>query len=320
MLNREYRGHGYSGVATFARQPLHIDIDNIDADVAVIGIPFENTMGRTGARLGPRGIRDGSSGGYNEVVRGAWRLEQRDVYFGAPWRLVDCGDVPISGSDFEPSFSYVRDWVSRAAKSKALLVFLGGDHAITTPVVEALTDRGPFGIVHIDAHLDWAGVEGRQYGHESPLRRCSELSHVLGMAQLGIRYSTFSAKEDYLDAERYGSVILTPRQLRQLGTKGVLERIPKFDRYYVTIDIDGMDPSIAPGTGALSPGGLLYDETRDLLEGVARLGHIVGFDVVEVAPQLDTSDMTSHLAARLILDFAGFILKERERRGEKPRY
>jgi agmatinase len=319
MLNTDYRGHGYAGVATFARQPLCTDIDHIDADVAVIGIPYENTMGYTGARLGPRGIREGSSGGYNEVVRGSWRLEQRDVYFGQPWRLVDCNDVPIAGSDVEPSFSYVRNWVTRAARSKALLVFLGGDHAITIPVVEAMSSRGPFGIVHIDAHLDWAGAEGREYGHESPLRRCSEMKHVLGMAQLGIRYSTFSAKEDYLDAERYGSVILTPRQLRQLGTGGVLAKIPKFDRYYVTIDIDGMDPSIAPGTGSTSDGGLLYDETRDLLEGIAGLGEIVGFDLVEVAPPLDPTHITGRLAARMILDFVGFILKEKERRGELPR-
>jgi len=311
-LRPDYAGHSYNGVATFGRQPLWTDIDNINADVAVIGIPYENVMGYSGARLGPRGIREGSSGARNEIVRGAYNCERDEVFFGPPWKLVDCNDVPICGSDVEPSFSYIRDWVRRAARSKALLVFLGGDHAVTVPVVEAMEERGPFGIIQIDAHLDWSATRERPLGHEAPFRRCSEMKHVLGMAQLGIRYSTHSSKSDYIDARNYGSVILSPREMRSLGLRGVLDRIPKFDRYYVSIDIDSMDPSIAPGTGSPTHGGLFYDETRDLIEGIAGLGEIVGFDLVEVAPPLDPTPITNRLAARIILDFIGFILKRRK--------
>ena len=98
-----------------------------------------------------------------------------------------------------------------------------------------------------------------------------------------------------------------------------MEQIPDAERYFVTIDIDGMDPSLAPGTGTPSPGGFSYDEANELLENLAKKGKIVGFDLVEVSPPYDLSGITSQVAARLILDFAGFILKQREREGDVAR-
>ena len=310
--------HASTGIVSFAMAPICNDLDGLDADVAVLGVPYENVMGQGGTRLGPRGIREASTGAQIEINRGYFSPEKDEYYFGPPWKVVDCSDVPISGADVEPSFTHVREYVRKIARSDALLVVLGGDHAVTTPVLEGLEARGPFGIVHIDAHMDWVGAPDRPFGHETPMRRASEMKHVQGMAQLGIRSFVYTSREDYQDALDYGSVVLTPRKMRELGTAGVIAQIPKCERYYVSIDIDGMDPSIAPGTGAVAHGGLLYDETRDLLEGVAGLGEIVGFDLVEVSPPLDPSGITSRLASRLILDFLAYILKQRERRGDLP--
>src|SRR6185369_3986664 len=152
---------------------------------------------------------------------------------------------------------------------------------------------------------------GVRYGHGNPLRRASETGHVTGMTQLGIRNVSSSNRSDYDAARNFGSKILSVRQVRKLGAKGVLDLIPKGVRYYVTIDIDGFDPSIAPGTGTPSHGGFSYYEVLELLDGLAQRGPIVGIDLVEVAPVYDPSGITGFLAAQLLLNFLGFIFAER---------
>ena len=109
-----------------------------------------------------------------------------------------------------------------------------------------------------------------------------------------------------------GSDIVSVRQFRKLGVEGMLDRIPKGVRYYVTIDIDGFDPSIAPGTGTPSHGGFLYYEVLELLQGLAKRGEVIGMDLVEVAPDYDSSGSTSFLAAQVLLNFIGFIFHERQ--------
>lgn len=151
-----------------------------------------------------------------------------------------------------------------------------------------------------------------RYGHGNCIRRLSELDHVQRIFQLGIRGISSSKKEDVEAARDYGSVILSPRQMRKMGIEEVLKQIPAGERYYVTIDIDGLDPSIAPGTGTPSPGGLLYDEVNELLEGIAKRGDVIGFDLVEVAPPYDPTGMTGQVAARIMLDLLSYVLKEKE--------
>ena len=148
-------------------------------------------------------------------------------------------------------------------------VALGGDHSVHAPVMAAFEGRGPLHIVHFDAHLDFVDERhGVRYGHGNPLRRSSEQTHVTGMTQLGIRNVSSSNRLDYDAARRAGSDILSVRDVRRLrAPKGVLERIPSGVDYYLTIDIDGFDPSIAPGTGTPSHGGFLYYEVQELIEG-----------------------------------------------------
>jgi agmatinase len=129
------------------------------------------------------------------------------------------------------------------------------------------------------------------------------------MTQLGIRNVSSSNKSDYEAAQKFGSKILSVRQVRKLGKQGVLDLIPKGVRYYVTIDIDGFDPSIAPGTGTPSHGGFLYYEVLEILQGLARQGQVVGMDLVEVAPVYDPTGITGFLAAQLLMNFLGFIFE-----------
>jgi agmatinase len=143
------------------------------------------------------------------------------------------------------------------------------------------------------------------------MRRAAEQSHVTGLTQVGIRNVSSTAREGYEDARAMGSDIISVRQARELGTRGVLAHVPIGARLYVTIDIDAFCPSIAPGTGTPSHGGFLYYEVLELLQAAAERHEIVGIDLVEVAPDYDPSGSTSILAAQILLNFLGFIFHAR---------
>jgi agmatinase len=305
-------GLPFGGIRTFSRAPLVMDLDELDADIAVFGIPFDlGTQYRSGARFGPNGIREGSS-----LCRVSPHIvfdhEDDEAYHGPDYKIVDCGDVDMLHGDTEFCFENIREFVRKIISQNAIPAAMGGDHAITTAILQALDNIGSFVVVQIDAHLDFVdNIAGQKNGQGSPMRRASELSYVTGMAQLGIRGSGSSSMSDFADAKAYGSVILSTNQVRDIGIEETLLRIPQSEQYYVTVDIDGMDAAIAPGTGTPSPGGFHYPELRRLLKGVSKKGSIIGFDIVEVAPQYDQSEITTQLAAVIMRDLMSFILKER---------
>jgi agmatinase len=307
-LNLPFVGH-----CTFGKQPICTDWDKIDADVAVLGVPYDmGTQYRSGARFGPRAIREASTL-FSFGHSGAYDFEDDTIYLPTDRvRIVDVGDADIVHTDTMKSHENTRLAVRKILQSGAMPVILGGDHAVHAPVIEAFAGQKPVHIVHFDAHLDFVDERhGVRYGHGNPLRRASETGHVTGMTQLGIRNVSSSNRSDYEAAQKFGSKILSVRQVRKLGSQGVLELIPKGVRYYVTIDIDGFDPSIAPGTGTPSHGGFQYYEVLEILQGLARQGDVVGMDLVEVAPAYDPSGVTAFLAAQLLLNFLGFIFAER---------
>ncbi len=308
-LNLPFVGH-----CTFGKSPTCLDWDNIDGDVAVLGVPFDmGTQYRSGARFGPRAIREASTL-FSFGHGGAYDFEDDCVYLPTDRvKIVDIGDADIIHTDTIKSHDNAEFAVRKILDSGALPVVLGGDHAVHIPCIRAFADQEPVHLIHVDAHLDFVDERhGVKYGHGNPLRRASEMRHVTGMTQLGIRNVSSSNRQDYAAAREAGSDILSVRDVRRLGTQGVLDRIPDGVRYYATVDVDGFDPSIAPGTGTPSHGGFLYYEVLELFQGLTKKGNIVGIDFVEVAPDYDHSGITAFLAAQFLMNVLGFIFEAKK--------
>jgi agmatinase len=305
-----------TGIASFAKTPICASLDDLVADIAIIGAPCDiSIQGRSGARLGPRGIRIQSTR-FHYSPEGTYDPERDDFYVSTNrWRIVDCGDADIIPGDLGATFANIEAAVQKIAERLAMPVVLGGDHSITIPVARGLAATGPFHVIHFDSHLDWTdNLGGQRYSNGSLCRHLSTMPHVRKMAHLGVHGIGSSKKSDFEDARANGDLIMSPRAIRAAGITETLAKLPKGERYFVTIDIDAMDCSIAAGAGSPMHGGFYYDEMTDLLEGLAKMGTIVGFDLTEVSPPYDDpSGTTCYLAARLISDFIGFITKEREK-------
>lgn len=302
----------FVGIATFGKRPYQPDWSAIDAEVAVMGAPFDfGTQFRAGARFGPRGVREASTL-FSFGHAGAYDHEDDCTYLPQSVRIVDIGDADIVHTDTAKSHANIRAGVEAMLKAGALPVVIGGDHSVNIPCIEAFAGQGPVHILQIDAHLDFVDERhGVRVGHGSPMRRAAEKDYVTGLTQVGIRNVSSTAKDGYDAARAMGSDILSVRQFRALGAAGVAARIPAGARVYVTLDIDGFCPSIAPGTGTPSHGGFLYYEVLELLQQVARAHAVVGIDLVEVAPDYDAGQTTSVLAAQVLLNFLGFIFHAR---------
>ena len=302
----------FVGISTFGKRPYVEDWSSIDADVAVLGAPFDfGTQFRAGARFGPRSVREASTL-FSFGHAGAYDHEDDCTYLPQSVRIVDIGDADIIHTDTTRSHANIRKGVQAILEAGALPVVIGGDHSVNIPCIEAFAGQGDIHIFQIDAHLDFVDERhGVTVGHGSPMRRAAEKSYVTGLTQVGIRNVSSTTREGYEAARAMGTDILSVRQARALGAEGVIDRIPAGARVYVTLDIDGFCPSIAPGTGTPSHGGFLYYEVLEMLQAIANRHEVVGMDLVEVAPDYDPTQSTSILAAQILLNFLGFIFHAR---------
>ncbi|EFL89152.1 agmatinase [Ahrensia sp. R2A130] len=317
--------HGYEsgrlnlpfvGIATFGKREVCGDwskLKDMKPDVAVLGAPFDaGTQFRAGARFGPRSIREASTL-FSFGHAGAYDHEDDATYLDGDVTIVDMGDADIIHTDTVTSHANIETGVRAVLAAGAIPVTLGGDHSINIPAIAAFSEEEPFHIVQIDAHLDFVDERhGVRNGHGNPMRRAAERDYVTGLSQFGIRNVSSTAKEGYEDARSRGSDIMSVRQFRKLGPQAMAERVPAGERIYITIDIDGFDPSIAPGTGTPSHGGFLYYEVLEFLQELSKSHTIVGIDLVEVAPDYDPSGSTPILAAQVLLNLLGFIFHERK--------
>ena len=318
-------GHGYEGgrldlpfvgICTFAKRPHVADWTGLEADVAILGAPFDaGTQWRAGARFGPRGVREASTL-FSFGHAGAYDHEDAVTYLPSNVRIVDMGDADIVHTDTDQSHANIEAGVRAALRAGALPVVIGGDHSVNIPCIRAFGGPeyggAPFHLLQIDAHLDFVDERhGVRHGHGNPMRRAAERDYVTGLTQVGIRNVSSTAREGYADAAAMASTVISVRQARKMGLEGLLARIPAGAPLYVTIDIDAFCPSIAPGTGTPSHGGFLYYEVLELLQGVAARNPVIGVDLVEVAPDYDPTGSTSILAAQLLLNFLGFIFHAR---------
>ena len=310
--------HGYNkgrlnlpfvGICTFGKYPYQQNWDEIDADIAILGAPFDcGSQWRTGSRMGPRGVREASTL-YSFGHDGAYDHEDDIVYLKSDSKIIDIGDADIIHTDTISSHKNIEYGVKKILASDAIPIVIGGDHSVNIPCINAFRDNKPFHLIQIDAHLDFVDERhGVKFGHGNPMRRAAEKSYVKGLTQIGIRNVSSTAKEGYEQARKMGSNIISVRKFRELGVHRVIEQIPENIPYYISVDIDAFDPSIASGTGTPSHGGFMYYEVLELIDLIAQKGKIIGMDLVEVAPDYDMTSSTTTLAAQLLLNSIGRIL------------
>ena len=292
---------------SFFRTPLCTDMDQLDVNVAFIGVPFDQgTLGRPGARFGPDAVRDAPRAyaysdpyGSQAPAGGFFDVDVQDELLRGV-TMADCGNVTVVPSEVVRNFDKITAAVAKAVERGAFPVVVGGDHAITFPAVRGLSSFAPLNIVHFDAHLDYShDIQDNLYTHASPIRRCRELDHVGHITSIGIRTAR---RRPYEEARRDGTLVISTKRFREMGPQAVAQEIPKGENLYITFDIDVMDPSQAPGTGTPETGGLFYEEVRECLAELVASSNLVGFDMVEVAPPYDSSEITVQVAARLIID------------------
>ncbi len=299
-------GLGYEGIPSFCRFPMCFDLDRLEADIAVVGVCLDSgTTYRSGTRFGPKAIRDASmlySMSYTPQV-GIYDVEL-GRYLLAGLKIVDCGDISILPTLLTETLDLITQSIRDLRRCGAMPVVLGGDHSISYPVVRGFSDT-PIHVVQFDTHLDLMDdVFGIRYSHANPMKRVSELEHVTGLTQIGIR--GLNNPQQWTEEARGGkSTYFTATDVHEKGPEYVASRIPECENLYITLDIDSLDPSVAPGTGTPEPGGLTYLQLRTLLRTCASKGKLVGMDLVEVNPLYDQSGRTAQVAARLILDALG---------------
>ena len=304
----------YEGVASFLGAPLRLDApqetDFGGLDAALVGVPLDlGVTNRAGARFGPRAVRQVERiGPYHHVHR---LLPLSAVKAG------DIGDVPFrSRYSLDDSIADIEALFTRIAAAQVTPLAVGGDHSITYPILKALGAERPVGLVHIDAHCDTGGpFEGAKFHHGGPFRN-AVLAGVLDpdrTIQIGIRGGA-----EYLWEFSYvsGMTVIHAEELARLGTAKVVKRIHEVvgdGPTYISFDIDSLDPAFAPGTGTPEVGGLSTREALELVRGCAGL-NVIGGDVVEVAPQYDTTTNTAQAAAQMLFEILALVALARGKR------
>jgi guanidinopropionase len=291
----------FAGIATMMRLPLRAIDAAQGAEIGFLGLPWDGgTTNRPGARHAPRALRDAST--MIRMVNQATRI--------APFhtaRAADFGDAAVNLTDVPQTLKLVEDQVARLKAGGVLPIAMGGDHLLSLPVLRALAKVGPLGFVHFDAHTDLFNgyFGGQRYTHGTPFRRAVEegLLDPSRMIQIGIRGTTYDG-EDRAFAAANGIRIVTIEEFRDRGLADVMAEAREIlgtKAAYLSFDIDGIDPALAPGTGTPEIGGFTAFEAQQmlrLLEGV----EIVGADLVEVSPPFDPSGMTAWIGASVLFE------------------
>lgn len=289
----------FGGPATFMRLPAGSNLANID--VAIVGVPFDiATSNRPGARLAPREIRDES-----RLVR-PYNMATRAMPFDSV-QICDFGDVPINTYNIDKSFKVIKEYYNQVFMNDCYPVTLGGDHSIVLPILRAAKEQfGPVGLVHVDAHADCnETMFGEQFTHGTPFRRAVEegLLACDKVIQIGLRGTGYSP----IDFDWGRSLGFRVVQAEECWNRSLSPLMEEFRAtvgetpIYISLDIDGLDPSYAPGTGTPEPGGLTTAQALEVIRGCTGL-NVVGTDLVEVSPPFDTTGNTSLLAANLAFE------------------
>jgi agmatinase len=294
----------FAGIKTFMRLP-HVKTTE-GVDVAVVGVPFDTGASyRVGARFGPEAIRNVSAllRHHNEVL---------DVSIFDHCSVVDYGDLPVNPGYIEDSYKMIEEGLLPILDGGVTPIMLGGDHSVTLPELRAMAKRhGPVALIHFDSHSDTGDKRfGRRYTHGTPFRRAIEEELILvdHSIQAGMRGSIYS-RDSLGDARKLGFDLVTTVEAQEQGIGDLIKRIRDragASKAFVSFDIDFVDPAYAPGTGTPEVGGFTSSEALRVVRGLKGLD-LVGFDLVEVLPQHDPSQITALLAANIVYEFISLI-------------
>jgi agmatinase len=299
----------FVGIPSFLRSRVLGPEDSVEAELVILGAPTdEGSPFLPGSRFGPRSIREHSlrfvtgEPGYFDPADGRRYLE-REM---SQRRMVDLGDADIIPTNVAGTFDNITALTARALSRGGTPIVLGGDHAISYPVVRAFTE--PLYVIHFDAHLDYMPfVHGASMTNAHAFRHIAHMPHVLGLIQVGIR-SLRSTEEMWRDTMGDGNQVVTMAEFRSRGPEDIARLLPKGAHCYISLDMDVLDLSLVPGCVSAEPNGMMYDQLRDTLIALTERARIVGFDLVEVNPQLDVgTGVTSYLAAHTIVEFLGHL-------------
>ena len=293
--------------------PICLDLDALDADIAIIGIPH-------GAAYSVDEISNDQTNAPTHIRRYCERalrgLERHDFDIGGtlldgrPIKVVDCGDVLGDPADLKAHLRRAEAAIRKILAKGALPIVLGGDHGIPIPVFKAYEGRGPITLVQVDAHIDWRDtMHGVREGLSSPIRRASEMGHFDRIFQIGLRAAGSARPEEFEAAKKWGAVLIPDIELQSVGMEAVLDRIPDGGQYYLTVDADGMDPTIMPAVAGPAPGGVTYPQIRTLIHGLVRKGRVVGMDIVEITPKRDLNGISAITAGRIIVNLIGMAVR-----------
>jgi agmatinase len=284
---------GFLGVSVVTDPAL------IDAELAILGVPFGWPYARPGATAG---CSDAPSAVRRRSARLAPFVDHWDFDADGPMRLrstVDAGDVPGEAADGPGNSRRITEGVGAILDRGAVPVCIGGDDSVPIPILRAFAERGPLTILQVDAHLDFRDeVDGVREGYSSPMRRAAEMGHVDRIIQVGLRGLGSARASDVQDARDAGNLLVTARDLHERGVSWLLEQVPSDASVFVSFDVDGLDPSAFPAISAQAPGGLSYHEAWDLLSGLRT--RLAGAAFTEYVPALDVNDLSALVLTRLI--------------------
>ena len=310
----------YVGPTTFMNLPWITDpleLRRRAVDVAIVGAPFDDAVShRSGARFGPRAIREAqyTSGSIHSLQLGIEPFEILTV--------VDAGDANIVPAWTERAHAFVYRKVLEVAETGAIPIVLGGDHSITWPSATAVAEihrPGSVGIVHFDAHADTATDDwGVLAGHGTPMRRLIESGAVHGrnFVQVGLR-GYWPPMDTFAWMREQGLRYHFMTEIEERGAEAVIadaiaEALDGPDHIYLSIDIDVIDPGLAPGTGTPEPGGMLTREVLRAVRQVVAAVDLVGMDIVEVSPPYDQAETTAMAANRIALEAISALAVRRQ--------
>jgi agmatinase len=322
----EFNLPAYVGMPTFQKLPLVTDAAALAArrpNIAIVGAPFDDAVShRPGARFGPRAIRQATyhAGDLNSLQLDIEPLDWLDV--------VDAGDAPVTPMAIERAHAVIHRKVADVAASGAIPIVLGGDHSITFPsaaAISAAVAPRRLGVVHFDAHADAANTTwGHLRSHGTPMRRLIEEGHVAGrnFVQVGLRgYWPGPETIAWMREHEMRSHFMT--EIEERGAEAVVgdaiaEALDGPEVIYLSVDVDVLDPGMAPGTGTPEPGGMLTRELLRAIRQVATAVELAGMDVVEVSPPYDTAEVTAMAAHRCVLEAISAIAARHRAQGGTP--